>query len=575
MTRAIFSLFACLFIIDLAIAGPGHDHGDHGSEASAVMRDAPRIESAGTDIELVAVADGHKLSIYLDRSSTNEPVEGASIEVSGDGIAPVQAKPIAPGLYEIEGEWLDVAGTKALLFTVFAGETMDLLNGTLVVPQHEEKAEAKPLPLGELLGRHDVLGILAGTLALGFVFALAIRSRRRAGGEIDAQQSIANRPSLKPVSLRDAAEMILVILVASSLVVSSAMAGPGHDHGDGGHDEAPGKVGGNVPRKLPDGSVFVPKPTQRLLQVRTTPATQETAARTRELIGTVVPDPAAFGQVQAPMDGRIEVSERGISYPGQKVEAGEVLALLSPTIPLADLGTMQQLRAEVEGKLIIAEQKLARLTKIANVVAQRDIEDTKAEVNALREQKRVLAPKDVEQVPLKAPVNGIISVANVRAGQVVSARDTLFEIVDPERLWVEGIGTDAHGDADIVTAQAIDIEGHSIKLSYAGRSPTLRQQARPSLFRIDDAHSGLAIGAPVKILVQSKERATGIMVPEAAVVRATNGLAQVWVKISPERFRPTPVRTLQIDGTRILLVAGVEGGDRIVIAGAEMINQIR
>ena len=65
------------------------------------------------------------------------------------------------------------------------------------------------------------------------------------------------------------------------------------------------------------------------------------------------------------------------------------------------------------------------------------------------------------------------------------------------------------------------------------------------------------------------------MVPEAAVVRATNGLAQVWVKISPERFRAAPVRTLQIDGTRMLLVAGVEGGDRIVIGGAELINQIR
>lgn len=575
MVRALLSFFACLLVIVPADAGPGHDHGDHGSETTTAMRDVPRIESAGTDLELVAVAEGLKLSIYLDRSATNEPVDGASIEVSGDGIAPVQAKRIAPGLYEIESDWLDVPGTKALLFTVVAGETTDLLNGTLVVPRHEEKAEASPVPLAELLGRHDVLGIIAGTLALGFVFAFAIRSRRRVGSKEDAQQATASRSNIEPVSLRDAAELVLLVLVASSLVASSAMAGPGHDHGDGGHDEAPANAGGNTPRKLPDGSVFVPKPTQRLLQVRTTPAMQETAARTRELIGTVVSDPAAFGQVQAPMDGRIEVSERGISYPGQKVQAGEILALLSPTIPLADLGTMQQLRAEVEGKLIIAEQKLARLTKIANVVAQRDIEDTKAEVNALREQKRVLAPKDVEKVPLKAPVSGIISIANVRAGQVVSARDTLFEIVDPNRLWVEGIGTDAHGDGDIVAAEALDAEGHSIKLSFAGRSPTLRQQARPFLFRIDHAHSGLAIGAPVKILVQSKESATGIMVPEAAVVRATNGLAQVWVKVSPERFRPAPVRTLQIDGTRMLLVAGVESGERIVIGGAELINQIR
>lgn len=575
MLRALLSFLTCLTVIVPAVAGPGHDHGDHASEVSAAIKDAPRIESAGTDLELVAVAEGRKLSIYLDRFATNEPVDGASIEVSGDGLAPIFAKLKAPGLYEIESDWLDVPGTKPLLFSIAAGGITDLLNGTLIVPQHEEKAQVIPLPLSELLGRLDVLSILFGTLALGFVFAFSLRSRRRLGPETELQQTSADRSSMKALSLRDAAEVTLVVLIAGSMVASAAVAGPGHDHGDGGHNEAPAAAGGKTPRKLPDGTVFVPKPTQRLLQVRTTPATQETAARTRELIGTVVSDPAAFGQVQAPMDGLIEVSERGISYPGQNVQAGEVLALLSPTIPVADLGTMQQLRAEVEGKLIIAEQKLARLTKIANVVAQRDIEDTKAEVNALREQKRVLAPKDIEKVALKAPVSGIISVANVRAGQVVSARDTLFEIVDPNRLWVEGIGKDAHSDGDIVAAQALDAEGHSIKLSYAGRSPTLRQQARPFLFRIDDAHSGLAIGAPIKILVQSKERATGIMVPEAAVVRATNGLAQVWVKVSPERFRAAPVRTLQIDGTRVLLVAGVEGGDRIVIGGAELINQIR
>lgn len=575
MHRALLSFLVCLIFIVPAAAGPGHDHGEHASDTSAAVQDVPRIASVGSELELVAVAEGHKLTIYLDRLATNEPVDGAAIEVSGDGIAPIQAKRIAPGLYEIEADWLDVPGTKALLFTVSSGETADLLNGTLTVAGHEEKAQTTPVPLADILVRRDVLGIIIGTVALGFVFAFAIRSRRRAAPELGAQLTPENSSHIKSVSLRDAAEVIVVVLLAGCLMATAAMAGPGHDHGDGGHDAAPAKAGSNVPRKLPDGSVFVPKPTQRLLQVRTTPAAQETAARAREMIGTVVSDPAAFGQVQAPMDGRIEVSDRGISFPGQKVKAGEVLALLSPTIPVADLGTMQQLRAEVEGKLIIAEQKLARLTKIANVVAQRDIEDTKAEVNALREQKRVLAPKDIEKVALKAPVSGIISIANVRAGQVVSARDTLFEIVDPNRLWVEGIGSDAHGEGDIVAAQAIDAEGHSIKLAYAGRSPTLRQQSQPFLFRIDDAHSGLVIGAPVKVFVQSKDNEKGIVVPEAAVVRATSGLAQVWVKVEPERFRAATVRTLQIDGTRTLLVAGVEVGDRIVTGGAELINQIR
>jgi membrane fusion protein, heavy metal efflux system len=413
------------------------------------------------------------------------------------------------------------------------------------------------------------------TLILGILVGLALRRLVLIGQPSLVKGSATTPFNERPADLRTAAEIVLVVLLASALLAPSAFAGPGHDHGDGGPANMAEHAAGNTPRKMPDGTVFVPKPSQRLLQVRTAPAMEEAAARTRELIGTVVPDPASFGQVQAPMDGRIEVGDRGISFPGQKVQAGEVLALVSPTIPLADLGTMQQLRAEVEGKLIIAESKLARLTRIANVVAQREIDDTKAEVNALREQKRVLAPKDVEKIAIQAPVSGVISLANVRAGQVVSARDTLFEIVDPEKLWIEAIGADLHGDGDILAGQALDSQGHWIKLDYNGRSPTLRQQSRPFLFRVTDAHSGLAIGAPVKVIVQTKDQVKGIIVPDAAVVRASNGLEHVWVKTAPEQFRAYAVRTAQLDGARTLIFAGVDVGARIVIGAAELINQIR
>ena len=191
------------------------------------------------------------------------------------------------------------------------------------------------------------------------------------------------------------------------------------------------------------------------------------------------------------------------------------------------------------------------------MVAKSQIDDTKAELVALREQKRVLDPKDTQKIPLKAPVSGIISVANVRAGQVVTTRDTLFEIVDPEKLWVEGIGHAGHGVGAITSAKAVDSEGHALNISYIGRSPTLRQQARPLLFRIMDAHPELGIGAPVKIFVQSESTDEGIELPIAAVVRGNNGMPQVWIKESPERFRAAEVKTQPLDGERILVLAGL------------------
>jgi multidrug efflux pump subunit AcrA (membrane-fusion protein) len=309
--------------------------------------------------------------------------------------------------------------------------------------------------------------------------------------------------------------------------------------------------------------------------VRTKVVRSEEAVKGRELIGTVVPNPSSFGKVQAPMDGRIELAKRGISYVGQRVTSGEVLALLFPTIPVADLGTMQQLSAEVAGKLKIAEQKLGRLTRIAGVIAQKDIDDTKAELEALREQQRVLATKDVDRIELTAPVSGIISVANVRAGQVVTTRDTLFEIVDPERVWIEAISTGVHETTDIGAASAEDADGHDIKLSFIGRAPALRQQSLPLQFKADEVHDGLIIGSAVKVFVRHGGPVRGIVLPDAAVVRAQNGLPQVWEKVSAERFKPLPVKTSPLDGTHVLVLSGIPEGSRVVTEGAELINQVR
>lgn len=570
-TRFFLFMLAWFAIALPSIAHEGHDE----PQAPQQSAETPRIAIGGARYDVVATPAGHVLTIYLDDADSNEPAIGATLIVGLEGKTAVQATEIGQGLFQLDANWIDEPGTYPLAFTIEAGDSKEVLKGSLVIPQHGHDEASSILPLRDVMGRPDILAALAIAFALGAFIVLGLRRRPR---------DIPGRDT--------AALAFIVTLLAASSLLSPALADAGHDHDHGdsqehadhnhdagrptaGQSAAAPSVGGNVPKKFPDGSVFVPKTTQRLLQVRTTRAEEGDAPRIRTLLGTVISDPSAFGQVQAPMDGQVELSVRGISYAGQKVEAGEVLALLTPTIPLADLGTMQQLRAEVDGKLIIAEQKLSRLTRIANVIAQRDIDDTRAELEALREQKRVLAPKGVEKFELKAPVSGIISIANVRAGQVVSARDTLFEIVDPNKLWVEAVGANLHNEGAAQTAHAIDTDGHSIKLGYAGRSPTLRQQSQPYLFRVEELHSGLAIGAPVRVLVQTDDVIKGVTIPDTAIVRANNGLQQVWIKIAPEVFRPVTVRSEPLDGAQTLVLDGLHAGDRVVVSGTELINQIR
>lgn len=568
MTRFLVTSLSLLLLASAALAHGGDDHA-HEDAPPVAAQHQPQVELSGDGLELVGTVSDRKLTIYLDRQATNEPVAGATIELKADGIAAGTATGIGNGIYSIPAPWADEAGHKPLRFVITLSGQKAVLEGEMDVAAEQAQATDGRVSLAALLASPLMWLVAAFAAAAGFVLAFAFRPLRVPDTSADGARIDSPRAPGTTTAL------LFALLTTTMLVTQTE---PTRAHGGDDHaDEAPAAAAGalNTPRRLPDGDVHLPKPSQRLLHVRTVVAELKKALPSRELIGTVVPDPSSFGQVQAPMDGRIEIAERGVSHVGQKVTAGEVLAYLAPSIPIADLGTMQQLRADVAGKLRIAEQKLARLTRISSVVAQREIDDTRAELEALREQQRVLAQKDVELIPLKAPVAGVISVANVRAGQVVTTRETLFEIVDPHRLWIEAISGAEHAAPLIHGAYANDPDGHSIRLSYIGRAPALRQQTQPLQFKVEERHDGLVIGSAVKVLVQQGETVDGIVLPDAAVVRGPDGLPRVWVKEGPQLFRPQPVRIAPLDGDNIVVLSGIEAGSRVVVDGAELLNQVR
>jgi cobalt-zinc-cadmium efflux system membrane fusion protein len=568
----------CIFIVGLCLFGPpawagaGHDHGPEAGPNNVAH--IPRVESAGSELELLAIAESRKLTIYLDKLDTNEPVDGAIVEVSGESIEPQTATRVDEGVYVIEADWIQDPGTKALTFVVTTGETTDLLGGMIEIPSDIIAEADDGVTWSAILARTELWALLGLAALIGFVSAFAFCPIRLSSKQ-EQDEEPSSPPQLSVVKQKKLARTLFLILGFGLLLSTSAMAGAGHDHGEGGTGTA--QIGGDSPRKLPEGDVFVPKRSQRLLRIRTAVTTETRARPGTELVGGVVADPSFEGRVQAPMDGVIELADGGVSFVGHKVTAGDVLAQLAPSMPVYERGALEQMVADVEGKLRVAEQRLARLTGVTKgYAAQGAIEDAQVEVESLREQKRKLEPKPVEKLALKAPVSGIISVANVRPGQVVNARDTLFEIVDPTRLWVEAMGAGGLVDySAIETAHALHGKGEAIRLSYVGQSPILRQHSRPIYFKIDDPRRALAIGTTVKVILQTDDQVEGIVLPGAAVVRGVSGLPQVWAKTGAERFKPLPVKTVALDGRQVLVIAGLGAGDRVVVEGAELINQVR
>jgi hypothetical protein len=329
------------------------------------------------------------------------------------------------------------------------------------------------------------------------------------------------------------------------------------------------------PQRMLDGTLFVPKATQHLLSVRTILTKESTSPRTVQLVGTVIADPNSFGRVQSGHAGRIDPPAGGLAYVGKRIEKGDLLAYLTHHIEAYYKGSLQGEIAELEARIALQENKLALYRKHPQVIPVVKIVEAEGELRALRQKRSELLPTLSNREEIRAPIGGVISAAGVVPGQVVDAREVVFEIVDPSRFWVEAIAHDPGGVANLSQAIAVTNSGEKLPLEFAGAGLSLKQQAAPLTFRVAQTSPNLSIGKPVTVILQSTIAINGIVLPASALVRAPSGLSLVWVKTEPERFEPHTVRHEPLDGQRVIVLAGLKPDMRVVTEGATLINQIR
>lgn len=534
-------------LVTSAAAHSGHDHGEDqvDSRAALAVTARPRM-AAETDLyQLVAIVSGPgRLSLFLDRADSNAPVVDARISLL-QGDAAITAVAQSDGSYSLVVPEQEKPGRHALVFRIDAAAGDDLVAGDLDIP--ELPAPAKAAGPSAWVTRIGAFAPLLATLVLGIGIGVLAGRKRGALG-------------------------IAVLLFLGFVQSPSAQAHEGHDHSPVPSSAA---VMGDLPRRLADGSIFLPKPTQRLLSVLTVKAVEGEGRRAVSLLGRIVADPNRAGVVQSINGGRVSAPDTGFPHLGQKVTRGQVLALVTPALPLADQSTLAEKQRELEGAISLARQRLSRLTRLGPSVTPRsNIEDTELEIANLEQRLASLKQAKIAPEVLVAPVDGVLSTSRVAAGQVVAAQDSLFQVIDPSRLWVEALVFDQLDPGAVFEASARTPDGRVMQLAFRGRSYALQAQSTVLQFAIDSAPADSAIGQPVTVVVQTADRVQGLLLPFEALVRGPSGEATVWLQVAPERFVGRQVRSAPFDGTRVL-VTGVKAGDRVVVHAAELLSQIR
>jgi cobalt-zinc-cadmium efflux system membrane fusion protein len=566
-------MLAVAFSAGPALAHDGHDHGAAPPPVSKSI--APRGEAVSDAFELTAIPKDGQITFYLDRFRTNEPIRGATLEVeTPDG--PKAASQTEDAGYLLPAPWLAKPGSHDLLVTVTAGDVVDVLTVALTIPETKATA-ASPVPPGEtaigkasaaladlkarLVAKDPVLMLVAaGAFLLGMLITAITRGRR----------------SLPAVAV--------VAVVVTLALGTAAFAHGDEDHGAPSKDTPvqgaalldPLQPSADLAQRLPDGSVFVPKPTQRLLVLRTTMTEAATFHRTVELPGRVIPDPNASGVVQSSVGGRLSPPPSGL-FPrlGTKVRKGDVLATVTPPVQAVDVSDMRQRQGELDQQIDVVERRVERFRKLATTgaVAQTQLDDAQSELKGLQDRRTALDKARQQPEALVAPVDGVIAQASAVAGQMATAGAMVFQIVDPSRLWVEALSFDALTPAGNATARFAD--GRTLSLVYQGAGLADRNQAIPVQFAVQGNTSGLRVGQFLTVLAGTDAEQSGLALPRAAIVRSGNGQAIVYEHVAAERFEARQVRVEPLDGTNVLVAEGVGAGKRIVTEGAELLDQVR
>jgi cobalt-zinc-cadmium efflux system membrane fusion protein len=545
-----FSAFAAAVFSFLVLGVPGlMAHEGHDQEPAPIVSGqpgSPRLEAASSAFELVAVKQGSQLTIWLDRFESNEPVTGASIEVE----TPVgsQTATLNPnGTYSLPALWAQQPGHYDLIFTVTERESVELLTAELQVPKD-------PAPL-VATQRAAFMSDPASVAAAGFAGILI--------GALSAA-ALRRRPLVWAPALG------LLMLVAFGAV--RLLAHEGQDHAE---EAAAPTVAGDRALILSDGSVFLPKPTQRVLAVRTRLSREDKFARRAELPGRVIPDPNGSGLVQAATTGRLSPPPGGFPRLGTRVKAGDILAYVSTPFLAIDQSTMRQQQGDLDQQISIFERRLSRYEALAKsgAVAQVTLEETRLELQGLRDRLAALDKAKRDPEALRSPVDGIVASVNAVAGQIADANAVIFQIVDPGRLFVEALSFDAARPG--LTASARTSDGRTLPLAFVGAGLADRNQALPIQFAVEGSTEGLRLGQFVTVFAETSDGVAGLAAPRASVVRRANGESIVYTHSSAERFEARPVRTQPLDAERVVIVAGLEPGTRLVTQAAELLNQVR
>ena len=340
----------------------------------------------------------------------------------------------------------------------------------------------------------------------------------------------------------------------------------------------------NVARKSNDAELFTIPPGQMAhIQVLTVQPT--TLTRILRLTGTVAYNGFRTTPVITQVSGPVS---RVVVVPGQHVKQGEPMLFVSSPdysqlrtnyLKAKDAYALSQ-KAYARAKDLYEHKAIAEQTmeqaQSAEVQASGDLISATAALKVLG----IKDPDEVEQgppsfeVPVKAPIGGVVVEQDVAAGQLIQPGTTqCFMISDTSSVWV--LVNIYQKDLPYVRAgDEVTIQTDSYSQTFKGRisyvAASLDPSTRTLQARIDTNNPGekLKKDMYVTATVNAGTLPNAIALPDAAILRDSENQPFVYAGASANQFGRRPVTLGESLNGQTEITSGVKPGDQVIGDGS-------
>lgn len=296
-------------------------------------------------------------------------------------------------------------------------------------------------------------------------------------------------------------------------------------------------------------------------------------------------------QLTAPASGRVTLSSPAPIL-GMPVKKDQVLATITPRMSGgADRPTLGADVTAAEAEVAAARADLERAQRLvaAQAAAPKTVEEAttrlkiaearlggaRGRLGQFEAGARGTGGGRVFQV--RAPADGTLTAISVASGQGVEEGQTLFTVIDLDRVWL--VAKVFEADVPKVEnaqsawftidgyAQPFTVDPSNGKLVTVGRVIDPHSRTVPVIFEVDNAAGKLRIGNFTKTVIATGVPRKALAIPDSAIVE-DGGQSVAFVMVEGESFERRPLRLgIRANGWTEVL-EGLKPGERVVTKGS-------